>query len=147
MYPGSAFLVHVAGRRQTQSAELKIFLAEITSQVTEASKAQAATTGGATAAWVDFLSGWLSRADTDLVEPDSIHRVTQAALTSPPPITSGSTSTPPRATSTTGGSQNTTKASPACAPGGSGSGGIKGGGGSGSGGSGSNGGGSRRCCS
>jgi hypothetical protein len=43
----------------------------------------------------------LSRADTDLVEPDSIHKVAQAALASPPPTTAGSTSTPPRATPTT----------------------------------------------
>ena len=34
----------------------------------DASKAEAASSGGATAAWVDFLSGWLSRSDSDLVE-------------------------------------------------------------------------------
>jgi hypothetical protein len=124
------------------TAELKIFLAEISSGVTEASKAQAATTGGATAAWVDFLSGWLSRADTDLVEPDSIHKVTQAALTSPSPAPAGAASTPPRATPSAGGSQRTPKASPAGTPGGSSSGGVKGGSGLGGGGSGSSGSGS-----
>jgi hypothetical protein len=40
-----SLLVHVVGRRLTQSAELKVFLAEITSRVTEAFKAQTATTG------------------------------------------------------------------------------------------------------
>jgi hypothetical protein len=54
-YPSSALLVHVAARSLTQSAELKVFLAEITSWVMEASKAQGATTGGATAAWIDFF--------------------------------------------------------------------------------------------
>jgi hypothetical protein len=141
-YPGPAFLVHVAGRRQTQAAELKIFLAEISSRVTEASKAQAATTGGATAAWVDFLSGWPSRADTDLVEQDSIHKVTQAALTSLPPASARAASTPPRATPSDSCSQRTPKASPAGTPGGSGSDGVKGGSGLGSGGSGCSGGGS-----
>jgi hypothetical protein len=58
-YPGSAFLAHVASRRQAQAIELKIFLADISSRVTDASKAHAASTGGETAAWVDFLSGWL----------------------------------------------------------------------------------------
>jgi hypothetical protein len=78
-YPSSAFLVHVAARHLTQSAELKVFLAEVTCSVTQASQAQGATTGGATAAWIDFLSGWLSRDDTDLVEPDSLQKAAKAA--------------------------------------------------------------------
>jgi hypothetical protein len=131
----------VASRRQVQATELKIFLAKISSRVTEASKAHAATTGGATAAWVDFLSGWLSRADTDLVEPDSIQKVTQAASTPPSSAPAGAVSTPPRATPSASGSQRTPKASPAGTPGGSGSGGVKGGSGLGGGGSGGGGGG------
>ncbi len=123
----------MAARRQSQVTELKIFLADISSRVTEASKAHAATTGGATAAWVDFLSGWLSRADTDLVEPDSIQKVAQAASTPPSSAPAGTVSTPPRATPSGSGSQRTPKASPAGTPGGSGSGGVKGGSGLGGG--------------
>jgi hypothetical protein len=127
MYPGSAFIVHVACRRQAQANDLK-HLADIATWVTDASKAHDATTGGATVAWVDFLSGWLSRADTELVEPDSIQMVAQAASTTIPSASAGSVSTPPRATSSAMGSQRTPKASPSGASGGGGSGGAKGGG-------------------
>jgi hypothetical protein len=65
----SDFLVHVAVRRLAQSADLKVFLAELTGRITESSKSQSASSGGATAAWIDFLSWWLSKADNDLVEP------------------------------------------------------------------------------
>jgi hypothetical protein len=77
-YPGSRFLVHVAARRQAQATELKVFLADIATRITDASKAESASSGGATAAWFDFLSGWLSRSDSDLVEPDSMQKVAQA---------------------------------------------------------------------
>jgi hypothetical protein len=97
-YPGSAFMVHVARRRQAQATELKVFLADIATRITDASKAQAASSGGATAAWVDFLSGWLSRSDSDLVEPDSIQKVAQAASSTIPSAPAGVVSTPPRAT-------------------------------------------------
>jgi len=57
-YPGSRFLVHVAARRKAQAIELKVFLADIATRITDASKAESASSGGATAAWFDFLSGW-----------------------------------------------------------------------------------------
>ncbi len=53
----SAFLTHVAVRRQSQSTDLKIFLAELTGRITESSKSQGSSSGGATAAWIDFPSG------------------------------------------------------------------------------------------
>jgi hypothetical protein len=124
-YPGSDFIAHVASRRQAQAIELKIFLADIATRVTDASKAHAASTGSATAAWVDFLSGWLSRADTDLIEPDSIQKVAQAASTTTSSASGGAVSTPPRASSSVGGSQRTPKASPSGTPAGSSSGGAK----------------------
>jgi hypothetical protein len=62
--------------------------------------------------WVDFLSGWLSRADTELVEPDSIQKVAQAVSTTIPSASAGAVSTPPRATSSAGGSQRTAAVAP-----------------------------------
>ncbi len=41
-YPGSDFIVHVASRRQAQAIELKVFLADIATRITDASKAHAA---------------------------------------------------------------------------------------------------------
>ncbi len=140
-YPGSAFMVHVAKRRQTQATELKVFLADIATRITDASKAQAASYGGATAAWVDFLSGWLSRSDSDLVEPDSMQKVAQASSSTTSPAPAGAFSTPPRATSSTAGSQRSPKASPSGTAGGGGSGGAKGSGNLGAGNSSSGGGG------
>jgi hypothetical protein len=125
-YPGSAFMAYVAKRRQAQATELKVFLADIATRITDASKAQAASSGGATAAWVDFLSGWLSRSDSDLVEPGSIQKVAQAASSTTLSAPAGAVSTPPRATSSAAGSQRTPKASSPGTPGGSGSGGAKG---------------------
>ncbi len=45
-YPGSAFMVHVAKLRQMQAAELKVFLADIATRITDASKTQAASSVG-----------------------------------------------------------------------------------------------------
>jgi hypothetical protein len=132
-YPGSAFMVHVAKRRQAQATELKVFLADIATRITDASKAQAASSGGATAAWVDFLPGWLSRSDSDLVEQDSMQKVAQAASSTTSPAPSGAVSTPPRATPSAAGSQRSPKASPSGTYGGGGAGGAKGSGSTGAG--------------
>jgi len=139
-YPGSRFLVHVAARRQAQATELKVFLADIATRITDASKAESASSGGATAAWFDFLSGWLSRSDSDLVEPDSMQKIAQASSSANSPAHggahAGASSTPPRVTSPTTGSQRSPKASPAGSAGGGGSGGAKGSGSGGGGGAG-----------
>jgi hypothetical protein len=79
LHSTSAFLTHVAARRQSQSTDLKIFLAELTGRITDASKAPGASSGAATAAWIDFLTGWLSKVDTDLVEPESILQASQSS--------------------------------------------------------------------
>ena len=96
LHSTSAFLTHVAARRQSQSTDLKVFLAELTGRITESSKAQGASSGAATAAWIDFLTGWLSKADTDLVEPESL---LQASKASPAPASSPT----PRPANSTGG--------------------------------------------
>jgi hypothetical protein len=54
MYPGSAFIVHVARRRQAQAADLKIFLADIATRVTYASKAHDASS----ICWFPFAGDW-----------------------------------------------------------------------------------------
>jgi hypothetical protein len=127
-------LVHVAARRQTQATDLKVFLADIGARITDASKAESASSGGATAAWFDFLSGWLSRSDADLVEPDSIQKVAQASSSTASPGTVGVSSTPPRASPSAAGIQRSPKASSAGQAGGGGSGGAKSSGSSGGGG-------------
>ena len=99
LHSTSAFLTHVAARRQSQSTDLKIFLAELTGRITDASKAPGASSGAATAAWIDFLTGWLSKVDTDLVEPESILQASQsspASASSPTPRSSNSTGGTPR---------------------------------------------------
>ena len=91
-YPGSAMLSHIAQRREAQSLELQVFLTEISNRITAASNSVKATQGGATAAWIDFIHGWLSNEDSDLVEPASLEAA-NAAL--PPAPTSAPPTTPP----------------------------------------------------
>jgi hypothetical protein len=90
-HSSSAMLAYIAIRRQAQSDELCVFLVEVNNRITEASRARHAAAGGATASWIDFISGWLSKIDTDLVEPDSL---VQAATTAPPSSASATASTP-----------------------------------------------------
>jgi hypothetical protein len=60
-YPSSLIMVHIAAQRATQADELRIFLADISARITEASRAKGAATTSATASWIDFPSGWLSK--------------------------------------------------------------------------------------
>ncbi len=134
-----AFLTHVAVQRQSQSTDLKIFLAELTGRirVTESSKSQGSSSGGATAAWIDFLSGWLSKADTDLVEPESILQASKASPApspSPTPRSANPTAGTPRSARTVTFAPGTSGGhGPSSSAGGAGDSG--GGGGSGAGGS------------
>jgi hypothetical protein len=91
-HSSSAMLAYIATRRQAQSDELRVFLAEANNRITEASRVRHAAAGGATASWINFISGWLSKVDTDLVGPDSL---VQAAKTALPPSVPVRTS-PPR---------------------------------------------------
>jgi hypothetical protein len=83
----SAMLAYIATRRQAQSDELRAFLAEVNNCITEASLVRHAAAGGATESWIDFISGWLSKVDTDLVEPDTIVQAAKTALPSSVPVT------------------------------------------------------------
>jgi hypothetical protein len=58
-HSSSAMLAYIATRRQAQSDELRVFLAEVNNCITaasEASRARYAAAGGATASWIDFIS-------------------------------------------------------------------------------------------
>jgi hypothetical protein len=81
LYSESAMLVHIASRRTLQSEELRVFLQEVNDRITTASTSRCATSAGFTASWVDFIAGWLSKQDTDLVEPSSLEQVTRKAQT------------------------------------------------------------------
>ena len=103
----SAMLKHIAGRRALQSEELRIFLQEVNERITTASKARSANSGGFTAAWVDFITGWLSKEDTELVDPTSLEQVARTAATplaSPQRSTPQASSTPRSAQTPLGGS-------------------------------------------
>jgi hypothetical protein len=82
-YPNSPMLVYIAKRREAQSEELRVFLVECSTRITEASKDRSARPNSATASWIDFLGGWLSKVDTDLVDPESLD---QAARTTTRPL-------------------------------------------------------------
>jgi hypothetical protein len=133
-HSSSAMLVYIATRRLAQSNELRVFLAEINNRSTDASRARHAVPGGATASWIDFISGWLSKIDTDLVEPDTHAQAAKTALPPPAPATSQIARQPSTQGNTPRGSKTVTFATPSgsTSSGGAGSGGSSGAGSSGS---------------
>ena len=72
-FPQSKMLRHVVARREAQALELKIFLADVSQRITEATdcKTQAGA-ALATASWNDFIEGWLSKTDKSLVSSESL---------------------------------------------------------------------------
>jgi hypothetical protein len=88
VYPGSLMLAHIASRRQTQSAELKVFLADLSRRVTDTTRREtsdaSAATAQATAAWFDFLDGWMGNIEKELVRPSTL-RQTSGGLPPPAP--------------------------------------------------------------
>uniref|UniRef100_A0A6T7VNR6 Uncharacterized protein n=1 Tax=Cryptomonas curvata TaxID=233186 RepID=A0A6T7VNR6_9CRYP len=86
VYPGSRMLVHIASRRQVQSAELKVFLADLSRRITDTTKRESndesAATAHATAAWFDFLDGWMGNIEKELVRPATLRQAIGSA--SPP---------------------------------------------------------------
>jgi hypothetical protein len=83
-YPSSLMMVHIAAQRATQADELRIFLADIGTRITEASRAKGAATTSATASWIDFLSGWLSKVDTELVAQETLDQAARTVQASTP---------------------------------------------------------------
>jgi hypothetical protein len=92
VYPGSPFLTHIARRRQAQSAELKVFLADLTRRLTDTTWREisdvSAATSHATAAWFDFLDGWMGTIEKELVRPLTLRQTTDdmsPPVATPPP--------------------------------------------------------------
>ena len=87
-FPHSKLLSHIASRRTEQALELKVFLADVAHRVTEASKEKGTQAPSfATAAWIDFMEGWLTKSDKALVSAESL--TLASAATGPSPSSSG----------------------------------------------------------
>ena len=88
VYPSSPMLAHIARRRQTQSAELKVFIADLSRRITDTTRREhsdaSVATVQATAAWFDFLDGWMGNIDKELVRPATL-RQTSGVLPTPAP--------------------------------------------------------------
>jgi hypothetical protein len=70
-------LQHVSARRQAQLGELRIFLAELAQRVTIATKVKGVdATQRATAAYIDFMEGWLSKLDESRIRAESLKQAT-----------------------------------------------------------------------
>ena len=130
VYPDSPMLTHIAMRRQTQSAELKVFLADLSRRVTDTTRREtqdaAAVTAQATAVWFDFLDGWFGNIEKELVRPSTLRQATSGlhhpALAPMPPAQHGGP-TPGAGSS----APPTKRAAVGNTPGGGGSGGTPGG--------------------
>ena len=134
-HSNSAMMAHISARRKIQEAELGIYLADLSQRVNEAAqKATDSATQHATAAFIDFLDGWMNKTDVAQIRPESLQQAASSARAVTPP--SLSTSQGASASGTSGGtsankSARTTASSSTSAggsgpTGGSGSGGGKG---------------------
>jgi hypothetical protein len=89
VYPGSRFLAHIAQRRQAQSAELKVFLADLTRRLTDTTRREVSDgSAHATAAWFDFLDGWMGSIEKELVRPSTLRQTVEGLsppVATPPP--------------------------------------------------------------
>ncbi len=88
VYPRSPMLTHIVRRRQAQSAELKVFIADLSRRVTDTTRREhsdaSVATAQATAAWFDFLDGWMGNVEKELVRPATL-RQTCGVLPTPAP--------------------------------------------------------------
>jgi hypothetical protein len=90
-FPQSKLLRHIASRRETQALELKILLADLGQRITDATKHkdQSGAAALATASWIDFLDGWLTKSDKSLVSAESLELASAAATAAAPQQTPG----------------------------------------------------------
>jgi hypothetical protein len=92
-FPQSRMLRHIATRREDQALELKIFLADVSQSITEATDRKTQPGAAlATASWNDFIEGWLSKTDKSLVSAESLALTAAASGAAPPPTGAGSSS-------------------------------------------------------
>ena len=91
-FPQSKMLQHIAGRREAQALELKVFLADTAQRITDASR-EKKNPWAATASWIDFLNGWLTVSDKSLVSAESLQLASGAGggptSSAPSPAASG----------------------------------------------------------
>ena len=132
-HPNSAMMAHIATRRKVQESELSIYLTDLSQRVNDAAqKSTDSATQHATAAFIDFLDGWMNKTDAAQIRPESLQQAaTSAASATPAPQATVRGAT---ASGTSGGapankSARTTASSSTSAGGGSGSGSGSGGGG------------------
>jgi hypothetical protein len=83
-YPTSPMMVHIAKQRATQADELR-FTSLLSTRVS-ASRAKGVATTSATASWIDFLSGLLSKVDTTLVAQKTLEQAARSAPASATPV-------------------------------------------------------------
>jgi hypothetical protein len=122
-HSSSAMMAHISARRKVQEAELSVYLADLSQRVNDAAqKATDSATQHATAAFIDFLDGWMNKTDVAQIRPESLQQAASSALAVTP--TSFSTSQGAPTSGASGGASATksarTTASPLTSTGGSG---------------------------
>ena len=101
-HPNSAMMAHIAARRKVQESELSIYLADLSQRVNDAAqKATDSATQHATAAFIDFLDGWMNKTDVAQIRPELLQQAASSASTATP--ASHSTSQGTSASGTPGG--------------------------------------------
>ena len=131
-HPNSAMMAHIAARRKVQESELSIYLADLSQRVNDAAqKTTDSATQHATAAFIDFLDGWMNKTDVAQIRPESLQQaatLTATATPAPQPTTQGTTTSGASGGTPANKTARTTASSSASA---GGSGGSSGGGGKG----------------
>ena len=86
-HPTSVMIAHNTQRRQAQENELAIYLADFSHRINEAAQKNPDTASQhATAAFMDFLEGWMTKTDIALIRPESLQQAStsaSAAITAP----------------------------------------------------------------
>jgi hypothetical protein len=81
-HPSSELLQYISKQRTDQVSRLHVFLGDLSQRVTDATKTTGSeATQRATAAYVDFLEGWLGKGDVTQIRAESL-KLTSAAAAS-----------------------------------------------------------------
>jgi hypothetical protein len=84
-HPNSAMMAHISARRKIHKSELSIYLANLSQRVNDAAqKATDSATQHATAAFIDFLDGWMNKTDVVQIRPESLQQAASSASTATP---------------------------------------------------------------
>ena len=82
-HPDSAMIAHIAKRREAQESELVIYLAYFSHRVNAAQNTPDTAAQQATAAFIDFLDGWMNTTDAAQIRPESLQHASTSAAASP----------------------------------------------------------------